>query len=164
MSASDHSQTSSSAATRSASPPGPDKHQTEVAPPGGATESNRDNNIKISGLADQFVGWAKAHLRRAHHPSPNASLDGGHASLCPPYGLRFFSDFMSHRPVSQSGVKLGRRGDATPQSALPSRTNVASRASRSEKRRQAACRRVTYFPAYAAGDLRRWAAFWTTQS
>jgi hypothetical protein len=32
------------------------------------------------------VGWAKAHLRRAHHDASGASRDGGHASLCPPYG------------------------------------------------------------------------------
>src|SRR6476620_11061085 len=29
------------------------------------------------------VGWAKAHLRRAHHLSPIRA--GGHASLCLPY-------------------------------------------------------------------------------
>src|SRR4051812_38852251 len=31
----------------------------------------------------ETVGWAKAHLRRAHHLS--TSTGGGHASLCPPY-------------------------------------------------------------------------------
>src|SRR5215204_112756 len=31
------------------------------------------------------VGWAKAHLRRAHHLSPITVSNGGHASLCPPY-------------------------------------------------------------------------------
>src|SRR6478735_2009973 len=31
------------------------------------------------------VGWAKAHLRRAHHLSPIRAANGGHASLCPPY-------------------------------------------------------------------------------
>src|ERR1700730_17785146 len=30
-----------------------------------------------------FVGWAKARLRRAHHPCRDTA--GGHASLCPPY-------------------------------------------------------------------------------
>ncbi|HEV2154560.1 hypothetical protein, partial [Bradyrhizobium sp.] len=30
-------------------------------------------------------GWAKAHLRRAHHFICVSQI-GGHASLCPPYG------------------------------------------------------------------------------
>jgi hypothetical protein len=36
-----------------------------------------------------FVAWAKARLRRAHHFSKSAILNGGHvaALLCPPYGL-----------------------------------------------------------------------------
>jgi hypothetical protein len=34
--------------------PRPGKHQAEVAPPGGATESNRENNMKIAELADQM--------------------------------------------------------------------------------------------------------------
>ena len=33
------------------------------------------------------VGWAKAHLRRAHHFDSIAFLVGGHAALCPPYAL-----------------------------------------------------------------------------
>jgi len=31
------------------------------------------------------VGWAKEHLRRAHHLSSTLPLDGGHALLCRPY-------------------------------------------------------------------------------
>src|SRR5580704_2404423 len=34
---------------------------------------------------DNFVGWAKARLRRAHRDA-RIVLDGRHASLCLPYG------------------------------------------------------------------------------
>src|SRR5690242_13385249 len=37
---------------------------------------------------ERIVGWAKARMRRAHHVSSNRGVNGGHASLCPPYGLR----------------------------------------------------------------------------
>src|SRR2546430_10861906 len=37
-----------------------------------------DNDAKF------FVGWAKAHLCRAHHASPRIAGNVGHASLCPP--------------------------------------------------------------------------------
>jgi len=33
------------------------------------------------------VGWAKARKRRAHHLTANATPDGGHAALSPPYDL-----------------------------------------------------------------------------
>src|SRR6185312_11561695 len=33
------------------------------------------------------VGWAKARKRRAHHPSTSATLNGGPASLGPPYDI-----------------------------------------------------------------------------
>src|SRR5260370_23243319 len=36
------------------------------------------------------VGWAKAHLRRAHHDNVTVFVDqlGGHATLCPPYMIQ----------------------------------------------------------------------------
>ena len=37
--------------------------------------------------ARSSVGWAKERQRRAHHLSPSALRDGGHAPLCPPYVL-----------------------------------------------------------------------------
>jgi hypothetical protein len=36
------------------------------------------------GSVSRFVGWAKAHLRCAHHLSSDCVLNGGHAALCPP--------------------------------------------------------------------------------
>ena len=35
---------------------------------------------------DELVGWAKERKRRAHHLSASELMDGGHATLCPPYG------------------------------------------------------------------------------
>ena len=37
----------------------------------------------LSNAECRIVGWAKAHLRRAHHPSPRMRLDGGHACALP---------------------------------------------------------------------------------
>ena len=39
-------------------------------------------------LKRSCVGWAKAHLRHAHHRSRNSCDNGGHASLCPPYKIK----------------------------------------------------------------------------
>ncbi len=63
-----------------------------IAAPRGRRSSARRNCRR-----DDFVGWAKAHLRRAHHINRTIRWNGGHAAkarLCPPYenySPRFFS-------------------------------------------------------------------------
>jgi hypothetical protein len=61
----------------------------------------------------QRVGWANERKRRAHHPSPIVSPDGGHASLCSPCALR--TDLLSRasatsygglRPIGTTGKSL----------------------------------------------------------
>jgi hypothetical protein len=56
----------------------------ELWSPSGACSPPRRKS-RISRRED--VGWAKAHLRRAHHLSRIVVLNGGHASLCPSYGF-----------------------------------------------------------------------------
>src|SRR4051794_34094561 len=43
-----------------------------------------------AGAEPGVVGWAEAHLRRAHHLSTPIILNGGHAALCPPYEVHRF--------------------------------------------------------------------------
>ena len=63
------------------------------------------------GEAEGCVGWAKARMRRAHHPSTNAAAHGGHASLCPPYKLRTryssaFSSASTFCTAGRSDIRL----------------------------------------------------------
>ena len=53
---------------------------TGIAAVGGEVLTRRNHAIA--------VGWAKAHLRRAHHCCDLGMHIGGHASLCPPYETR----------------------------------------------------------------------------
>src|SRR6476660_6838706 len=52
-------------------------------------------------LFSYFVGWAKAHSRRAHHRHVMLQF-GGHASLCPPYAAFVGSPILSCVFVSKS--------------------------------------------------------------
>src|ERR1700727_1764924 len=61
----------------------------------------------------EFVGWAKALLRRAHRSSWWLSR-GGHASLCPPYILRSARNdvegeapILTYRPPSRACEERG---------------------------------------------------------
>src|SRR3954469_8827246 len=49
----------------------------------------------------------KGAKRRAHHLSPNSPRDGGHASLCPPYG----GGTLFARTLPQPQLLIPLRGD-----------------------------------------------------
>ena len=53
---------------------------------GGAARSEDADRDRGRGAVEvvDFVGWAKARMRRAHHLH-DEQQDGGHAPLCPPY-------------------------------------------------------------------------------
>src|SRR5437870_9857683 len=52
------------------------------------------------------VGWAKALLRRAHHP--RCGLQGGHASLCPPCKSGRFPIHLSNNNEDARSHSRGR--------------------------------------------------------
>src|SRR4051794_35028638 len=55
----------------------------------------------------RLVGWAKAHLRRAHHSA--SEKDAGHASLCPPYPTWPGDDAQNARAATHDAVKIAQR-------------------------------------------------------
>ncbi|MGY4294939.1 aspartate-semialdehyde dehydrogenase [Bradyrhizobium sp. i1.4.4] len=75
------------------------------------------------GVTEGVVGWAKARKRRAHHFSRAFKKDGGHASLCPPYGAeisRAPETTSTHPRTNRTGI-LPRSRAHTPSASLRAR-------------------------------------------
>src|SRR4051812_14528529 len=62
---------------------------------------------RIPSPANSLAGWAKAHLRRAHHL--RRGRDGGHAPLCPPYVSSVIANEAKQSIVRQGKCGLLRR-------------------------------------------------------
>ena len=152
-----HSLTSSSAATRSALPSGPDIPDARRSGVGGMTsppllrsllhtncckqvqeDEEIEKDFDFSSIKPKMkwgrwalVGWAKAQLRRAHHLLSGFVLQMvGTLSLCPPYGR--WTKRQSGQALKIAAITNSCRAARTPACADAARAGAAARTGRGQ--------------------------------